>query len=90
MEPKASACKSCGAQVHWVLMEITGARCPVDAEPDARDVRDGGGNLVLTLRRGELYAATFVVETHGFARRRFNSHFKTCPNAAKHSKKRPR
>lgn len=74
-----SECRSCGAKVLWVEFQ-SGKRAPVDAIP-AKD-----GTFVLTHRPAEnkLLAEKFHREWHAINRRRFNSHFSTCPNAAQH------
>jgi hypothetical protein len=85
--PRPSPCGSCGALVYWARWEETGRWCPVDAEPTPGDAwGKGAGNLVLTLRGGELLISSFRMDVHGPTRNRYVSHFVTCPNADQHRK----
>lgn len=67
-------CKKCQAAVLWVLTEAE-RPMPVNAEP-----AHGVGNLVLTLRKGQLHARAYDAETDD-GRNRYLSHFATCPFA---------
>lgn len=75
-----STCRSCGAAVFWVLSP-NGKRMPVDKAPTP------AGPYVLTYSviRNELQAKPFKPPGTP-ERNRFESHFKTCPNASQHSK----
>jgi hypothetical protein len=75
---EASECRSCGALILWCEWP-SGKRMPVDVAP-AFD-----GNVVLTLRRSEnkLLAEKYVGTEH-VGRKRYASHFSTCPNASQH------
>lgn len=76
---EASECRSCKALILWVEWPASGKRMPVDAGP----VFDG--NVVITHRKTEnkLIAEKYVgTEHHG--RRRFVSHFTTCPQSKEH------
>ena len=81
-EPRA--CSSCGGKIFWAITR-TGKSMPVDAEPSE------SGPLVLNLRGGEfgkLHVEKFYAPKHGSAdRRRYTSHFSTCPNADEHRRK---
>jgi hypothetical protein len=69
-----SRCTSCTASIFWTRTE-SGARMPVDYEPDP------AGRVIIVngrarfLRKDETPPATFA---------RFTSHFATCPHAARH------
>lgn len=80
MNPTEAKCKSCGAPIYWVTTAAEKAM-PVDVAPDP------SGGFVLSLRpsTGQLRAEVFGNETHR-ARKRYTSHFATCPNAAAHRK----
>jgi len=72
-------CRSCGKEIIWVRTAATGALMPLDPDP-APD-----GNVVLVdgkahVMSGELFDP--VLEGS-----RYKSHFATCPNAAKHRKR---
>lgn len=79
-------CRSCGAPVYWALTR-EGRRMPIDAEPVAT------GNVLLTLRRSTgaltctVLGAGVLVEIES-GRRRYTSHYATCPQAASHRKTR--
>lgn len=63
-----SACRSCGAEIIWVVAAASGKRMPIDAEPVA------GGNLVLN--------GDQVVYVEPTDAARYISHFVTCPQSA--------
>lgn len=72
-------CSSCKAAIRWVTTH-TGSPMPVDyeAKPD--------GNLVLAKSAdGKFKSEPFKAELHA-QRRRFVSHFGSCPNAKTHRK----
>jgi hypothetical protein len=76
-----STCRSCGAEILWVQWARSGKRMPVDSLPDPN------GKVVLTLRKAPepaLLAETFDPKEHLPDRRRFTSHFTSCPNASQH------
>lgn len=78
-----SECRSCGAEILWVIWPRSGKRMPVDAEPDMRPPPKGG-SIVLTLHGGplgELLAEKYDPERHGKERHRYTSHFSTCPQS---------
>lgn len=80
-----SKCRSCGAEVLWVVWRESGKRMPVDVEPDMRPPPKGG-TLALTLSGGPfgtLFVEKYVPEM-GPKRNRYTSHFATCPNASEH------
>jgi hypothetical protein len=71
-------CRSCGAEIYWAERRDSGKRVPVDSVPNS------DGNLVLTLRnglRGKLLAERFDPAFHPPERRRWVSHFVSCPQA---------
>lgn len=83
-------CRSCRADVLWVVWRESGKRMPVDAEPDMRPPPKGGA-LVLTLSGGSfgtLFVEKYDATKHGLTRNRYTSHFVTCPNAAEHRRER--
>ena len=72
-----SACRSCGADVHWAIT-TGGKRMPVDAEPTPNgnlllEKDDTGGWIVWPANTG----ADLPLHT---------SHFASCPNASHHRK----
>lgn len=82
----ASNCTSCGARVRWV-MTSTGKSMPVDELP----VEDGNVILSILSQPGgqgplvaRVVAKTDVVDV---MTARFKSHFATCPDAAKHRRR---
>jgi len=76
-----TACRSCSAEVIWVLTE-RGKRMPLDAEPYKGD--DPRGLFVLR-GRDELVPTAVAVPPDAFPDEPFyRSHFATCPNAARH------
>jgi hypothetical protein len=68
--------------VFWVEWPASGKKMPVDVEP----VFDG--NVVLTHRKAEnkLLAEKYVGVDHPPPRKRYISHFTTCPEADQHRK----
>lgn len=88
-------CRSCGAEVQWVVMHPSGKRNPLDPAPDRER-----GNIVIcdTPELAEIHSVpegrgvAFPREVATAARGRgvdlFVSHFATCPSAASHRKKR--
>lgn len=80
---ECSKCRSCGAEVFWVVWRESGKRMPVDAQISPT------GDLALTLSGGPygtLWVDGYRAEEHGLTRRRYTSHFGTCPGAASHRK----
>lgn len=76
---ETSPCASCRRPVLWVQWE-SGKLMPVDAQPAA------SGNVVIAMRGGlygKLVAESFDAERH-IGRRRYASHFATCPHADQH------
>lgn len=73
-------CSSCGAEINWVPSAANGVSMPLDAAPcpDGNVVINGGKAHVLNRN---LFAGE-APETP-----RYKSHFATCPNAAKHRKR---
>ena len=69
-------CKSCRRLVYWAHTPA-GKRMPVDAEPSE------GGRLVLTYSRraNRLLVEQLQPAKHEATRRRYLSHFVTCPHA---------
>lgn len=70
-----AACRSCGAEVEWVVTE-KGKRMPLDAG----EVE--GGNIVID-GLGPTRVAKYVANGAGNR----VSHFATCPNAKEHRKR---
>lgn len=75
-EPGKTKCKSCGAEIFWALT-ATHNRMPVDAAPNDK------GNLVI----GGVEHGVPIVEFEAGETLRYMAHFVTCPNAAKHRKR---
>lgn len=75
-----SECRSCKDPIVWVEWPKTGKRMPIDALP----VPDG--DVVVTHRKSEnkLIAEKFHPARHEKGRKRYVSHFTTCPNAKQH------
>lgn len=73
-----SKCRSCGAPIIWA-MTGRGKTMPVDARPDPK------GNVAVVIDGGTIRA--IVGATPGSTGRRHLSHFVTCPDAAKHRRK---
>jgi hypothetical protein len=82
-----SECRSCSAEILWVIWPRSGKWMPVDAAPDTRPLPEGG-DILLTLHGGpfgELRAAKW--DPGGYEptpRNRYTSHFATCPNTNQH------
>jgi hypothetical protein len=77
--PRPTKCKSkeCGADIYWVITSDK-KKMPINAKPDPV----GGWVVTLSAKDGELYAEVHVPARH-YDRRRYTSHFATCPDAAK-------
>ena len=84
MSTHTARCRSCGEPIYWAQTR-EGRRMPVDTQPTE------GGNVLLTLTRST-GALTCTVLSAGCeveaGRRRYTSHYATCPQAASH--RRPR
>jgi hypothetical protein len=65
-----SKCKSCGAEIKWVKIKISGNSMPVDARPEVKV-------KVTTTKDGRHLGELIPVYT---------SHFATCPDADKFRK----
>lgn len=78
----SAACDSCGARIRWVHTS-TGKAMPVD------DLPTEDGNVVLVKPDGgPLVARVITKGEHVDAlTARFKSHFATCPDAAKHRRR---
>jgi hypothetical protein len=74
---ETSTCRSCGADLIWVVMHPSGKRMPLDARAEKRIVIDP---LEAGLTSGAPTAR--VVNA-------YTSHFSSCPNAASHRKGKP-
>lgn len=83
-------CRSCGADVLWATMKDSGKKIPLDAQPSPT------GNLWCQQKSNpphlELLAFPALpvdhpgLDTINQDRRRWVSHFATCPNAGEHRK----
>lgn len=71
-----AACRSCGASIFWAMTE-SGKSMPIDQRPDPN------GNIVLD----ENNVAAVMAPAEARGRRRFTSHFATCPNANQHRRR---
>lgn len=78
---EASQCRSCKALILWVHWERSGKPMPVDVQPGTSKDHV----VVLTLRKSEnkLIAEKYEQRLHE-GRRRFVSHFVTCPHSKQH------
>jgi hypothetical protein len=70
-----SVCKSCGKAIRWIVLG-NGKRMPLDPLPSP------SGNIVLDPKGVGRYAAPGDVSS------RYVTHFATCPNAARHRRRR--
>lgn len=72
-------CRSCKDPIVWVVWPKSGKRMPIDALP----TKDG--DVVVTHRKSEnkLFAEKFNPSEHK-GRKRYVSHFSTCPHAKSH------
>ena len=75
-------CASCGATIRWVLSH-RGSKLPIDAEPVPN-----GRLVVEAADHHGAVAQPFEPLFDGPDVPRYRSHFTTCPNAEKHSKRR--
>jgi hypothetical protein len=80
VQPKTSACKSCGAPIYWCTTS-NGKPMPMNAMADLN------GGFVLDLRDGELHASAYQPMHHAANRRRWTSHFATCRHANNHRRR---
>lgn len=82
--PQPTKCKSkeCGADIYWVVTSDK-KKMPINAKPDPI----GGFVVTLSSKDGELHAEIYVPAQH-YERRRYTSHFVTCPDA-KHWRQAP-
>ena len=82
----ASACRSCGAEIVWLVIRPGGRRMPVDLEPAPE------GNVLADLAQG----VGVVIPTGALADMKadtpdepfYLSHFATCPQAGEWRRKR--
>lgn len=74
--PEVSRCRSCGALVVWVRTEATNALMPLDSAPK------DGGNIVIKDGLARVMAGDLLDEVIDGPR--YQSHFVSCPAAAKH------
>ena len=87
-QPTKAKCRSCAAEIYWARMISSGKAIPLDVEP-RKD-----GNLWCSQRQTstgiELVAVPAQalddprLDSFNRDRRRWVSHFATCPNATKH------
>jgi hypothetical protein len=79
---EAANCRSCSQLILWVEW-ASGKKMPIDISPNPN------GNIVVTYRKSEnkLLAENFDRSRHE-GRRRFVSHFTTCPQASQHRRNR--
>lgn len=76
-----SRCRSCGAEIVWVLTQ-KGHRMPIDPEPAP------GGDIVVDDGIASVVGGADLVDAVFEGRALYLAHFATCPNAARH--RRPR
>lgn len=86
---EASECRSCGALILWTVTQ-KGKKMPVDAGPH----EEGSFILTYSPAKNQLLSE-YILGRRDKAphtpeqlagRRRFKSHFETCPNASEHRK----
>ncbi len=79
-ERRVSACRECGAAMRWVKT-AKGKSMPIDDEPssDGRFVIESGDEDPVKVR--------FLPEGEEYTGDRFTSHFTTCTNPGRFSKK---
>lgn len=86
MRTDVSVCRSCGAEVLWVIQEKSGKAQPVDAAPNP------DGNVVLTGKKQRSRAGTItpVARTLAIGQMelvpiadRYMPHHATCPDVAR-------
>ncbi len=72
-------CRSCHAAIYWVTWEVSGKSMPVDAQPSP------DGTVVVAHRpsTNQLIAEKYYAPKHQ-GRKRYTSHFATCPNSKSH------
>lgn len=70
-------CKSCGANIHWLLHEHTGKVAPIDAQPSTY------GNLIVD-REHRTYRNASQAEREQLTAELYVSHFAVCVSAASH------
>jgi hypothetical protein len=75
-----SECRSCKDPIVWVIWPRSGKRMPIDA------IASKTGDIVVTHKKSEnkLHAEKFDPASHPPPRKRYTSHFATCPNASEH------
>jgi hypothetical protein len=72
-------CRSCGAEILWVEWPLSGKKMPMDLAPTTE------GDIVVMHRKeqNKLLAERYDADRH-VNRKRYVSHFTTCPSAAEH------
>ena len=79
---EASECRSCKALILWGQWLKTGKRMPIDVTPDPQ------GTVVAVYRARENLLLWEKFDggnpEHVAGRKRYTSHFATCPNASQH------
>jgi hypothetical protein len=79
-ERRVSECKECGAQMRWVKTR-KGKNMPIDDEPDS------SGRFVVEDPDSDPLRVRFLGENEEYTGDRFTSHFQTCTNPRRFSKK---
>ena len=77
-----SKCKSCGAEIKWILTQ-SGKKMPVDAKPVPYRA-DPGGSLSLVTMNGRVERGVLDLDSDQAG---YVSHFATCPNANEHRRR---
>lgn len=79
---KLSSCSSCGQFIYWLKNDTTGRPAPIDVRPDST------GPVIITVESTQLryHVLTKAELAAGVDAERFQNHFMSCPNAAKHKK----
>lgn len=83
--PAVGKCRSCGHEVVWAITS-TGKKMPMDVPNDPK-----GTFVLFALADGDNYRAEkFSAENpaHSNLKKRFTSHFATCPQADAHRRSR--
>jgi hypothetical protein len=79
MPPRIDRCRSCSAEIIWLVMRPGGRRMPIDAEP----ARDGNVLADLNAAAGIVLSAASRAEVLDATPDEplYRSHFSTCPQA---------
>ena len=82
---KRSRCKSCGAEIFWIMMQ-TGKKMPVDATPMTYWAKKEGQEKIVT-PNGEVISCELTGDLQNSTGIGYISHFATCPDAKNHRRR---